>query len=94
LFCRDLNTSWLLDVDGSDLNDPREVKLRKLVRDRNVFTVKQDSPVNEGDVSREEKQDGDRCPRSKPDEGDFEWECQKVVVNLAWPSVATNVRIK
>jgi hypothetical protein len=43
---------------------------------RDIFTVKHESPINEGDVSREEKQDFDRCPRSRPDEGDFAWESQ------------------
>jgi hypothetical protein len=37
-----------------------------------MFTVKQEDPVDKGEVSCEEKQDFDSCPRSGPDEGDFE----------------------
>ena len=57
------------------------------------FTVKEESPVNEGHVSREKKQDFDRCPRSGPDEGNFSWKSQKIIVDLAWPSVATHLNV-
>jgi hypothetical protein len=94
LFCTELNTSGLFDAAGGDLSKCTDrVKFAKLVRERNMLTVEYESPINEGDVSREEKQNFDGCPGRGPDEGDFVWESQKVVVDLVWPSVAINVRI-
>jgi hypothetical protein len=73
--------SLLMYEDKSDLLD-RELIVNTSSEEEICFTKENEAAVNEGDVSREKEKDFDRCPSRGPDEFNFCWKCQKVIIDL------------
>jgi hypothetical protein len=46
------------------------------------FTIQHNCTIDKGDISCEKEQEFDHGPSSRPDERDFAWQREKVVVDL------------
>jgi hypothetical protein len=59
-----------------------------------TLTMQREPQLDEGHVPCEEKQDFDEGPLSGPDERDFLWECQEVIINLRHESDTVSMSSK